>query len=97
MEVESKAIQHTDEMPVTALTEQADRAVLNEKAKRADEEDHKAKIIPALRLHYKAVFWAFVVSMCVIMEGYDTNLLGNFYAYRSLPSPSIYTLLTDDL
>ena len=82
MEAGSKAIQNADDMPVTAATtEQVDRAVLNEKAKRADELDHQEKILPALRLHYKAVFWAFVVSMCVIMEGYDTSLLNNFYAY----------------
>lgn len=34
----------------------------------------------------KAIFWSLIISTCVIMEGYDTNLLGNFYAYcRSDP------------
>lgn len=81
MEVESKAIKRADEAPVTAVADQVDRAALNERAKRADEVDHREKIVSALRLHYKAVFWAFVVSMCVIMEGYDTSLLNNFYAF----------------
>ena len=81
MEVESKAIQNANDTPVNVVTEHVDRALLNQKAKRADEADHQEKVLPALRLHYKAVFWAFVVSMCVIMEGYDTSLLGNFYAF----------------
>jgi SP family general alpha glucoside:H+ symporter-like MFS transporter len=28
-----------------------------------------------------AIFWAVIVSMCVVMEGYDTILIGNFYSY----------------
>lgn len=54
---------------------------LNELAKAADSIDHKENIREALRHHPKALFWALMVSMCVIMEGYDTILLGNFYAY----------------
>ncbi|KAK9244241.1 general substrate transporter [Lipomyces tetrasporus] len=30
-----------------------------------------------------AIVWSLVVSMCVIMEGYDTSLIGNFFAYPS--------------
>jgi SP family general alpha glucoside:H+ symporter-like MFS transporter len=29
----------------------------------------------------KAIAWSLLVSTCVIMEGYDTILIGNFYAY----------------
>ena len=36
----------------------------------------------AIRTYPMAIFWSLVISTCVIMEGYDTNLLGNFYAYR---------------
>jgi SP family general alpha glucoside:H+ symporter-like MFS transporter len=81
MEVESKAIQNANDTPVAAVTEHVDRALLNQKAKQADDTDHQEKVLPALRLHYKAVFWAFIVSMSVIMEGYDTSLLNNFYAF----------------
>lgn len=35
----------------------------------------------------KAIFWSLVISTCVIMEEYDTNLLGNFYAYRKVQQP----------
>ncbi|KAK9427007.1 general substrate transporter [Lipomyces doorenjongii] len=30
-----------------------------------------------------AIIWSLVISMCVIMEGYDTALIGNFFAYPS--------------
>lgn len=36
----------------------------------------------ALKAYKKAILWSLVISTCVIMEGYDTNLLGNFFAYR---------------
>lgn len=37
----------------------------------------------AIKASKKAIMWSLIISTCVIMEGYDTNLLGNFYAYRS--------------
>ncbi|KAJ5464404.1 uncharacterized protein N7458_000090 [Penicillium daleae] len=48
--------------------------------------DHEEKAMPvmqAIRHYKKAIFWSLIISMCVIMEGFDTNLLGNFYAYPS--------------
>jgi SP family general alpha glucoside:H+ symporter-like MFS transporter len=36
-----------------------------------------------LKIYKPAVLWALVFQMCVIMEGYDTNLLSNFFAYPS--------------
>jgi SP family general alpha glucoside:H+ symporter-like MFS transporter len=36
----------------------------------------------ALKVYRPAVMWAFVMATCVIMEGYDTALLGSFFAYR---------------
>ncbi|OJJ43550.1 hypothetical protein ASPZODRAFT_73995 [Penicilliopsis zonata CBS 506.65] len=58
-----------------------DRTVLNSQAKQADEAEHQETAWQAIRNHRRAVFWALVVSLCVIMEGYDTILLGNFMAY----------------
>jgi MFS transporter, SP family, general alpha glucoside:H+ symporter len=37
--------------------------------------------LEAIKAYPMAIFWAVLVSMCVIMEGYDTILIGNFYAY----------------
>lgn len=46
--------------------------------------DEKHMTIPqAIKIYKKAIMWCLVISCCVIMEGYDTNLLGNFYAYRT--------------
>jgi SP family general alpha glucoside:H+ symporter-like MFS transporter len=43
--------------------------------------EHNTTAMQALKAYPAAVFWTFMVSMCVIMEGYDTILIGNFYAY----------------
>ena len=45
-----------------------------------DEKDMTVR--EAIVAYRKAILWSLAVSTCVIMEGYDTNLLGNFYAYR---------------
>jgi SP family general alpha glucoside:H+ symporter-like MFS transporter len=37
----------------------------------------------AVKAYPQAIGWALVMALCVIMEGYDTSLLGNFYAYRT--------------
>ncbi|KAF5009982.1 hypothetical protein FDECE_3843 [Fusarium decemcellulare] len=45
------------------------------------EAEHNLPPLEAVRKYPWALFWCLMVSMCVVMEGYDTNLLGNFYAY----------------
>jgi SP family general alpha glucoside:H+ symporter-like MFS transporter len=39
--------------------------------------------LEAMKKNPMAVVWSLVISTCVIMEGYDTNLLSNFMAYPS--------------
>jgi len=43
--------------------------------------EKEATVWETIRASKKAIFWSLIISTCVIMEGYDTNLLGNFYAY----------------
>ncbi|PVH89545.1 maltose permease MAL31 [Cadophora sp. DSE1049] len=35
------------------------------------------------KLYPRAIMFSFIISLAVIMEGYDTNLMGNFYPYPS--------------
>lgn len=58
-----------------------DQAQLNRLAQSAELAEHQETISEAIRKHPKAVFWAFLVALSVIMEGYDTILLANFFAY----------------
>jgi SP family general alpha glucoside:H+ symporter-like MFS transporter len=37
----------------------------------------------AVKAYPQAILWALVMAACVIMEGYDTALLGSFFAYRT--------------
>lgn len=55
----------------------------------------------AIKSYPMAVFWSLAVSMCVIMEGFDSILVSNFYAfptfqrkctsYRWLQSPNDFS------
>ncbi|KAI2642303.1 sugar transporter [Xylaria nigripes] len=50
-------------------------------AKQATEEEHAQTLFQALRENRRAVMWSVLISMTIIMEGYDTILIGNFFAY----------------
>jgi SP family general alpha glucoside:H+ symporter-like MFS transporter len=50
-------------------------------AKQATDEEHAQSLWQALRANRKAVTWSVLISMSIIMEGYDTILMGNFFAY----------------
>lgn len=51
-------------------------------ARETDDEEKSMSVREAMRKHRKAILWSLTISLCVIMEGYDTNLLGQFFAYR---------------
>lgn len=46
-------------------------------ARAANEDEHTLTIGDALKQYRWAVMWSLIVSMSIIMEGYDTNLIGN--------------------
>jgi hypothetical protein len=48
--------------------------VLDARAADATEAEHALSPLQAIRAYPMAIFWSFMVSMCVIMEGYDTIL-----------------------
>ncbi|OBT38659.1 hypothetical protein VE00_11068, partial [Pseudogymnoascus sp. WSF 3629] len=57
-----------------ALEEAAEQGTIDEK---------ELNVSDAIKAYPQAIFWSLVFSTCVIMEGYDTNLLSNFFAYPS--------------
>ncbi|KAI5283119.1 hypothetical protein KEM54_002383, partial [Ascosphaera aggregata] len=54
---------------------------MREDAQAAEDEERTMTFRTALRNWHWALIWALICSMAVIMEGYSTNLIGNFYAY----------------
>lgn len=47
-------------------------------AQAANAEEHNTTVKQALREHWKAVLWSAVISLTIVMEGYDQR-----YTYRS--------------
>jgi SP family general alpha glucoside:H+ symporter-like MFS transporter len=43
-------------------------------------QEHELTFFQALKLYPKGVFWSIVMSTAVIMEGYDTKLMGTLFA-----------------
>ncbi|KPM36046.1 Maltose permease MAL61 [Neonectria ditissima] len=56
---------------------------LNQAALEATADDHELSVRDAIKAYPHAIAWALVSATCVIMEGYDTNLLSNYFAYPS--------------
>jgi hypothetical protein len=44
-------------------------------------------LLEGIRLYPKAVFWSIVISTCIVMEGYDVSLVGNFCKSSELAGP----------
>lgn len=45
--------------------------------------EHEMTVLEAIKLYKPGLIWTLVMSTTIIMEGYDTNLLSNFFAYPS--------------
>ena len=72
------------------LAEKSQRHILGEKggweaslseAQAANVHEHSLSVRQALKAYPWAVAWSLVISMSIIMEGYDTILIGSLYAY----------------
>ncbi|KAH9885185.1 sugar transporter [Xylariomycetidae sp. FL2044] len=50
-------------------------------AKLATEKEHRMTLMEGIRLYPKAIFWSFLISTVIVMEGYDISLVNNFYAF----------------
>lgn len=48
-------------------------------ARQATDEEHQLTAWQAVKLYPRAILYSVILSFAIIMEGYDTALLGNFY------------------
>jgi MFS transporter, SP family, general alpha glucoside:H+ symporter len=70
----------TDEVYSNLSAAVPDLAQLTSDAKAATQAEHTMTILEGLRLYPKAVGWSILLSLAIVMEGYDTILLGQFFA-----------------
>ena len=56
---------------------------INSKALRATQYEHNLGAWQAIKMYPKATAFSMLFSLALIMEGYDTSLLGSFFAYPS--------------
>ncbi|KAJ5613724.1 hypothetical protein N7528_007378 [Penicillium herquei] len=68
------------EKPIAQLTEKTSEVVsFADNAKQGTDLEKQMTLGRAIKLYPKAVFWSIVLSTALVMEGYDTLLLANFY------------------
>lgn len=59
------------------------KAFTKAEAKAANRAEHEQTVRQALSTNKKAIFWSLVISMAIVMEGYDTALMPQFFGYPS--------------
>lgn len=76
MELSTKTEGHVAERVTSAqehhITEDTNVAISNEQ---------QMSVRQSIRLWWKAIVFSFVISLCVVMEGYDTSLMNKFFAF----------------
>ncbi|KAI1313349.1 putative MFS alpha-glucoside transporter [Xylaria venustula] len=55
-------------------------ASITSEARIATAKEHQMNIWQGIKLYPKAIFWSMMISMAVVMEGFDNALIGSFYA-----------------
>jgi len=70
-----------------------DYDTLMEEARQAQEAEHSLSIMQAFRKYPKAIGWSVIISLAIVMEGYDLTLMSSFFAqpafqrYYGVPTP----------
>lgn len=84
MEKSDFVVQQVEKATISQAAKSAtlNDSALNQAAIEGSADDHELTVRDAIRAYPQAIGWALVSATCVIMEGYDTNLLSNFFAYR---------------
>ena len=73
---------HTDDNVLRKASVAVDNfAQLSSEARDATEKEHRMGFIRAIKLYPKAAGWSILLSTSIVMEGYDTLLLGNLYGF----------------
>ncbi|KAG9671051.1 putative sugar transporter, partial [Aureobasidium melanogenum] len=66
-------------------------------AKHASDAEHNTPLMQVIKKNRKAIAWSMVMSMTVVMEGYDTILMSSFFAYPSFTEKfGAYNAATND-
>ncbi|KAK7948071.1 MFS transporter- SP family- general alpha glucoside:H+ symporter [Apiospora aurea] len=58
-----------------------DFMTLVHEADAANERERDMKLSTAFKIYPKAIAWSAVLSSCLVMEGYDTSIVGSYFAY----------------
>ena len=72
---QSVQLSHVDTAPEKSAK------IVTENARLATEAEHDLTLWQAVKIYRKAIAWSILVSMATVMESYDIQIIGSFYAY----------------
>lgn len=62
----------------------------------ASQREHRMTFVQGLRMYPKAIGWSVLLSMTIVMEGYDTALVNTFYAFPAFKKAYGHPTATGD-
>lgn len=65
--------------PATAIEDEKANVQSFREAQAASKAEHDTDLRTALRENWKAALWSLVISLTIVMEGYDMALMSNFF------------------
>lgn len=75
-----------DVKTVGQVAEKVDSTITNNGAadgtNAAIHNEHNMSVRQTLRFWWKAIVFSFIISLAVVMEGYDTSLMNKFFAFE---------------
>lgn len=74
-------VNHVDDADADPESHKEDEWNIVADAREANEEEHALGFFQAVRRYPQAMMWSVLVSLTIVMEGYDAILIGNFFAY----------------
>ncbi|KAK6819321.1 hypothetical protein RU639_008265 [Aspergillus parasiticus] len=90
--IESPVSAHIDRLRNHGEENNAVRDSAIEEAQVANIDEHNMTVRQALRSYPWAVFWCLSISMSIIMEEYDTNLISSFTGIPPFRNSSVYSM-----
>ncbi|KAK9490428.1 general substrate transporter [Lipomyces doorenjongii] len=70
-----------DELRLRMVEKIPNLAELLVSARRASDFEHQMKLLESFKLYPKAVLFSMIISIAIVMEGYDLTLIASFFGY----------------
>lgn len=81
VDISHKPVSDKEAVAAAVIDSQSQWETASEEARQANAREHELTVAQAFRAYPFSVIWSLTICMAIVMEGYATILVGNFFAY----------------